>query len=98
MELAIYFLIFFLAATAFIMGVRMIIDPTFRNDTASKWYKPQNAKEQESFQKSVKIMGGPLYILAGLLIFAFGIWLLDLHYGILRNLPVLRSIINEVVQ
>jgi|SRR6516165_220835 UDP-N-acetylmuramyl pentapeptide phosphotransferase/UDP-N-acetylglucosamine-1-phosphate transferase len=98
MESIIYVLLFTLATVLIGMGVMMIVNRSFRNYTAAKWYKSDNVDTQKSFQRSVKIMGGLLYILIGLLIFVCGIWQLDVQHGILRDLPALRSIINSVVQ
>jgi hypothetical protein len=98
MEWTIYVFLFALATLSIAMGVMMIVNAKFRNDTATKWYKSESLDQQNSFQKSVKFVGGPLYFLAGLLICAYGIWLLDVHLGILRNVPVLRSIIDSFVQ
>jgi hypothetical protein len=98
MEWAIYVFLFALATLSIAMGVMMIVNAKFRNDTAAKWYMSESLDQPKSFQKSVKFVGGPLYILVGLLICAYGIWLLDFHLGILRNVPVLRSIIDSFVQ
>jgi hypothetical protein len=79
-------------------GARTIMNSEYRNYITNVWFRSDNTKQETGRRLSVKYVGGPLYILFGLMFFVYGIWQLDVDYGILDKMTIVRSFINSVVQ
>jgi hypothetical protein len=80
------------------VGLQMTINKEYRNYLTNLWFKSETEKTEKGHRLSVKYISGPLYILFGLLFLAYGIWQLDVDYGILDKSTILRSIIDSIIQ
>src|SRR2546425_196580 len=90
----VYILVVGFSAYLIWTGARMIINNEYTNYIAKSWFRSANDKEEKHHQYLVKIINGPGYILFGLVFLAYGLWQLDVDYGILDNFSILRSIIQ----
>ena len=84
----------FVSLYTVVSGVLMITSPRYRKHISRLWFR----SDHDVDGLMVRFLGGPLFMLIGLLFAIYGIWALDLSYGILSHLPTLRATINFFTQ
>src|SRR6267143_1566665 len=78
--------------------VRISVSSSLLTATMNQKSSLREVPQFVSWVLTANNVSGPLYITIGLAFLFYGVWQLDVDYGILNHFTILRSIINSLIQ